>query len=229
MVVSIEPPTGQGPSWFLDATALVVYGAGGHGKCVVDLVRAAGGYRMIGIVDDRRPVGQEVAGVPVLGADDVLADLRAAGTALAANAVGGIGNIEVRVGVSERLARAGFKCPPLIHPSAVVEPSFVASPGLQVFPHAYIGTDVAIGPDVILNTGAVVSHDCTLDAWVNLSPGALLAGGVQVGSRTMIGMGATVNVGVLVGSGVRIGNSAVVKGDVPDNGVVRAGAIWPER
>jgi len=27
---------------------------------------------------------------------------------------------------------------------------------------------------------------------------------------------------------VRIGNSAVVKADVPDKAIVRAGAIWPE-
>ena len=213
----------------LDPSPLVVYGGGGHGKCVVDLVRAAGGYRIVGIVDDHQPVDHKVMGVRVLGGDDVLARLRAEGVALAANAVGGIGNIEVRAGVSERLGRAGFASPVLVHPSAVIEPSFVAAPGLQAFPHVYVGSDVSIGPDALLNTGTVVSHDCVLGTCVNLSPGVLLAGGVRVGSRTLIGMGATVNIGVRVGSGVRIGNSAVVKGDVPDGAVVRAGALWPER
>jgi len=42
-------------------------------------------------------------------------------------------------------------------------------------------------------------------------------------------MGATINLGVSIGAGARVGNSAVVKADVPENGIVRAGAIWPEK
>jgi acetyltransferase-like isoleucine patch superfamily enzyme len=52
---------------------------------------------------------------------------------------------------------------------------------------------------------------------------------VRVGERALIGMGATINLGVSIGAGVRVGNSAVVKADVPDNGIVRAGAVWPEK
>ena len=40
-------------------------------------------------------------------------------------------------------------------------------------------------------------------------------------------MGATVNLQVKIGAGARIGNGATVKRDVPANGIVRAGGIWP--
>jgi len=66
-----------------------------------------------------------------------------------------------------------------------------------------------------------------LGEYVNLSPGAILAGAVRVGDRALIGMGATINLGVSIGAGARVGNSAVVKSDVPENGIVRAGGIWP--
>jgi acetyltransferase-like isoleucine patch superfamily enzyme len=36
-----------------------------------------------------------------------------------------------------------------------------------------------------------------------------------------------VNLNVKIGAGVRIGNGATIKDDVPDGGIVRAGAIWP--
>lgn len=62
---------------------------------------------------------------------------------------------------------------------------------------------------------------------MNISPGAILAGAVHVAERTLVGMGATINLGVHIGAGARIGNSAVVKADVPENGIVRAGGIWP--
>jgi acetyltransferase-like isoleucine patch superfamily enzyme len=41
-------------------------------------------------------------------------------------------------------------------------------------------------------------------------------------------MGATINLQVQVGAGARIGNGATVKQHVPENGLVRAGATWPE-
>ena len=80
----------------------------------------------------------------------------------------------------------------------------------------------------IINSGAIVSHDCLLGDYTNLSPGAILAGEVQVGAGALVGMGATLNLRVRIGAGARIGNSAVVKTDVPEKGIVRAGASWPE-
>ncbi len=211
----------------VDPADLVIYGGGGHGKCVIDLVRAMGTYRVVGVIDDHLRAGEMVSGVRVLGGRNTLSRLRDEGIGLAANGVGGIGDIDARATVTQRLAAEGLSCPALLHPSAVIEPSFVPTPGLQVFAHAYVGADVAIGDASILNTGVIVSHDSRLGACVNISPGAMLAGGVKVGPLALIGMGVTVNVNVSIGERARVGNSAVVKAGVPDRGVVRAGAIWP--
>lgn len=207
--------------------AVVVYGGGGHGKAVIDLMRAAGRYTPAGVLDDGRRPGEQVLDVAVLGGQGLLGALRAAGSRLAANAVGGIGAMSSRIHVFDLLRAAGFEFPSLVHPSAVLEPSAVLGDGGQVFPHAYIGSDAQIGFGCIVNTGAIVSHDCALADMVNLAPGAILAGGVQVGEGALIGMGVTVNLGVTIGAGARVGNGATVKGDVPAGGVVRAGAVWP--
>jgi len=210
------------------ANSVIVYGGGGHGKAVIDLLRAAGGYTLAGVVDDGLQPGQLVLDVPVIGGAAALAALREAGCLLALNAVGGIGAMRTRIAVFEKLEAAGFQLPALVHPSAVVEPSAQLAPGVQVFPHAYVGSDARVGKGVIINTGAIVSHDCVLEDYANLSPGSILAGGVQVGRGSLVGMGVTVNLNVRIGGMVRIGNSATVKADVPDGGVVRAGAVWPE-
>ena len=55
----------------------------------------------------------------------------------------------------------------------------------------------------------------------------MLAGAVQIGSGALIGMGATVNLSVVVGGNAKVGNGATIKSDVPENGIVRAGTIWP--
>lgn len=214
-----------------DPTAILIYGGGGHGKALIDLLRALKVYRIVGIIDDhlsRQEPGQQIMGLPILGGAEALPKLYQQGIRLAVNAVGGIGNISVRIRVFERLAAEGFHCPALIHPTAFVEPSAQIAGGVQVFPLAYIGSEAQIGYGAIINTGAIVSHDCRIGDYVNLSPGAILAGEVQVGEGTLIGMGVTINLRTRIGRGARVGNSAVVKADVPDEGVVRAGTIWPD-
>ncbi|MFN3741839.1 MAG: acetyltransferase [Anaerolineales bacterium] len=206
---------------------IVMYGGGGHGKILIDLLRALGRYALIGIVDDGRSSGELVMGVPILGNGQTLAEIRARGVTLATNAVGGIGKPDVRIAIFDRLRETGFECPALIHPWALVEPSASIADGAQILARAYIGSEVQIGFGALINVGAIVSHECRIGNYVNISPGAMLAGNVEVGEAAQIGMGVTINLGIKIGARARIGNGATVKADVPEGGIVRAGHIWP--
>jgi acetyltransferase EpsM len=212
----------------MDPSALVIYGGGGHGKALIDLLRAIGSYRIVGIVDDGLKAGTEIMNVAVLGGAERLSSLAQEGVRQAVNAVGGIGDVNSRIQVFKRLQALAFEFPNLVHPSACVEPDASLHAGVQVLPHAYIGSEARLGLGVIVNTGAVVSHDCSLADYVNIAPGALLAGNVSIGEGVLIGMGVTINLNVRVGAGAKVGNSAVVKNDVPEDQVVRAGTIWPQ-
>jgi acetyltransferase EpsM len=207
--------------------SLVVYGGGGHGKTLIELIRAVGDYTIAGVIDDGLDVGSEVMGCVIFGGGEAITAIAERGVRMAVNAVGGIGDITSRIAVFERISRAGLTCPTLIHPSAVVEESSRLAEGVQVFSHGYIGSDAQIGFGVIVNTQAVVSHDCHVGDYANIAPGALLAGGVSIGESALVGMGVTINLNVTIGPGARVGNSAVVKQDVPEGTIVRAGSIWP--
>lgn len=225
-----KAPAFKAPKEASESKAVIVFGGGGHGKAVIDLLQAVGGYRLIGVVDDGLEAGGQVLGVPVLGGGEAtLGPLGEAGCKLAVNAVGGIGAMSSRIAIFERLEQAGFDFPTLVHPSAVVESSAKLAAGVQVFPQAYVGSAARVGRGCILNTSTIVSHDCELAEYANLSPGAILAGGVRVGEGVLIGMGTTVNLNVRIGARARIGNSAVVKEDVPAGAIVRAGAVWPAK
>ena len=210
-----------------DSRAILIYGGGGHGKSVIDLIRTLHMYEIAGILDDNLPVNSKIMGISVMGGAELLPELHAQGIRLAVNAVGGIGNVHIRVQVFHRLVEAGFGCPTVVHPTAYIEPSAAIAAGVQVFPHAYVGSEVKIGFGSIINSGAIVSHDCVIDEVVNISPGAILAGGVIIGREALIGMGATINLYTNIGAGSLVGNGATVKGDVPEKSIVKAGAIWP--
>ncbi|TLN01466.1 hypothetical protein FDZ74_15790, partial [bacterium] len=147
------------PNYSYDPTAILVFGGGGHGKTLVELVQSLGSYRVIGVIDDVLSPGDQVVGVPVLGGPDLLADLYKRGVRLAVNGVGGIGNPAVRIKIFEQLATAGFVCPAVVHPTAYVEPSAVLEPGVQVLAQAYVGSDSKVGFGTVINAGVVISHD----------------------------------------------------------------------
>jgi acetyltransferase EpsM len=218
---SISFPTGP--------DALILFGGGGHGKTLIDLVRAEGKYTWAGIVDDNLMPGSTLMDLPVLGGADVLPELYRRGLHLAVNGVGGIGNVQVRLDVFERLKRARFEFPTVVHPTACIEPSAVIDAGVQVLALTYICSCSQVGFGSVLNAHVVVSHDCVIGEVVNLSPGALLAGGVKVEDHAQVGMGTTINLNLTIGRAARVGNGATVKADVPAGGVVPAGTIWPPR
>ncbi|HNB51951.1 MAG TPA: hypothetical protein PK530_08420, partial [Anaerolineales bacterium] len=80
-------PVFAAPNSAFDPAGMIVYGGGGHGKAVIDLLRALR-YRIVGVVDDGMEKGGFVMGVPVLGGSEVLAELAAQGVRQAVNAVG---------------------------------------------------------------------------------------------------------------------------------------------
>ena len=177
---------------------LMVFGAGGHAKSIIDMVKQLDQWVIAGILDDDRQLtGKEVLGVPVMGTRLLFPLLIEQGVRQAANGVGGILDIDIRIKVFEAMENAGFLIPVRLSiPRATVEKSTVIEDGVQVFANAYLGSDAHLYPRCMINTNAVVSHDCVIGMYTHIAPGALLAGHVQVGARTLVGMGVTTAIGV---------------------------------
>jgi sugar O-acyltransferase (sialic acid O-acetyltransferase NeuD family) len=207
--------------------SVVVFGAGGLAKSLIDLMRTRRDYDPICVVNDRPGSVPDVLGVPVIGGREYLDPLRELGVPFAVNAVGAVRRIEDRITIFELLAAAGFEQPALADPAAFVAPSASLAEGAQVFAGAAVCSAASIGKGAIVNTNAVVSHDCVIGDFVHVAPGALLAGEVSVGRATLIGMGATAVVYLNVGANVIVGNGAVLNEDVPDGTIVHAGGVWP--
>ncbi len=206
---------------------ILIYGGGGHAKTIIGLIRQLNSWQIAGIIDDGLPAGTLISGVPVLGNGSMLAEMREVGIHSAVNTVGGIGDYSIRWKVFESLIRFDFDFPTFIHPASFIEADAVIEAGVQVLPMSYISSEAQIGFGSLINANVVVSHDCRLGRCVNLSPGAMIAGNAVIDDFAQIGMNATVNLNVRVGKAARVGNSAVVKGDVPDQGRVYAGQVWP--
>lgn len=213
----LEVPPGAGE-------AVVVYGASGHARVLIDLMRSNGKFFPVAALDDS-PSDAEVLGVPVLGNSSLFAQLRAEGVEHAVLGIGSVQNHPARVKLYDRLLTAGFTVPNLIHARAMVEPSVMMGVGNQIFAGAVVGSAARLGDDTIINSGTIVSHDCVIASHTHLSPGSILAGGVEVGENTLIGMGVTVYLGVRIGRNVVVANGSHIMKNVPDGTIVRAGNL----
>ena len=199
-------------------SGLLILGAGGHAKVVAETALASGTAASIAFLDDR-PL-PPMLGWPVLGRLDQALDPSIQEKFPAALVA--IGHPEIRGRWLAKLQVAGYRLPPLIHPSAWISPSAQISRGSVVFAQAAVQAQAVIGIGAILNTGCSVDHDAHLSDAVHVCPGARLAGEVKVGSRSWIGIGASVIQEVRIGSDVTVGAGAAVVRDLPD-GVTAVG------
>jgi sugar O-acyltransferase (sialic acid O-acetyltransferase NeuD family) len=187
---------------------IVLYGGGGHGKVVADIVAAQKAAACVGFIDDD-PVrtGGKVGSLPVLGTIDIASRLLEEGVR---HALVTIGRNDVRVTHAARLEEMGFRLATAIHPTACVAPDVVVGEGSVVMPGVIINPGTVIGRNSIINTGATVDHDCVLGDGVHIAPGVNLCGGVAVGRGTLIGVGSVVIPAIQIGDRCTIGAGSVV-------------------
>ncbi|CAN5611872.1 N/A [soil metagenome] len=189
--------------------ALILIGTGGNTFDVVDLVDAINAirptWRVIGFLDDAKPLGAHHCDLPVLGR--VREASRFSGGAMFINAIGSDKSFRHRGDIvrSTGLHRDNFAT--LIHPLAAISARALLGRGSYVCAHAWIGGEARIGDHVIVCPGAIVGHESIIDDHSVIAPGACISGAVRVGlssyvgARAVIGPRATLAAGTLVGMG----------------------------
>lgn len=195
------------------SSQLVIAGAGGHARVIIEAVRTQGRWIVAALTDP--VIHGQVLGVPVVGTDLELPRLRQQGLAAALVGVGSVDRPTVRVRLFERLRELGFTLPSVCHVRATVSPTATLGEGTVVFAGAVVNPQAAVGRNVIVNTGAVVEHDCTIGDHVHVAPRAVLGGDVVVEAQAHVGMGAIVLQGRRIGEGTVVGAGAVVNRDLP--------------
>jgi len=199
----------------VDNSRVVIYGAGGHGQVVAEIIELVGKYHILGFVDDDPTLqGQQVGGYPVLGDRSALQGLRDRGVS---RCIVAIGNNEARGELASLVKSLGFDLITVVHPSAQVSPRAAIGEGSVVEACAVIKTGSSIGRLAIINSCASIGDYVVIGERVHISPGVSIATGVEIGEGTHIGMGASIIPKVKIGRNVVVGANAAVIRDLPDN------------
>ncbi len=189
---------------------LIVLGAGGHARVLIDALRILG-REIIGVT---APQPSALPwGIAYLGTDDIITEFEHSTVELV-NGVGSVGRSGLRERLFTTFKQRGYRFTRVRHPTAVIASDVEEGEGVQIMAGAVIQTGTRLDEDVIVNTRASVDHDCRVGAHVHIAPGVVLSGGVQVGASSHIGTGAAVIQNIHIGLRSVVGAGAVVVRDV---------------
>jgi len=188
--------------------SVVIVGAAGHGREVLDVVEGCG-LVFGGFVDDGHPdlAGLERRGAALLGGMDRLEGHD--GPVLL-----GLGDSSTRRRLGESLDGTVIWLEALVHPQASIGSVVTLGAGTVVTAGARLTTGIAVGPHGYVGPNATIGHDTVLEAYVTVLPGATVSGNVHLGAGVSVGTGANLRQGVNVGAGSVVGAGAVVLDDV---------------
>lgn len=187
---------------------LLVIGAGGHAKVVVDAAIAAG-YEIAGVV------GREGDSGAILGTQ-VSYDRSAI---VADGFIAAIGDNRARAEYFSACVAEELQPVSVVHPSAIIGREAVVEDGAFVAAGVVVNSGARIGANAILNTGCTVDHDCRIGAHAHIGPSASLCGSVSVGEGALMGVGSCAIPGANIGDWAVVGAGAAVVRDVPADSV----------
>jgi len=187
---------------------MILYGASGHAKVVLDIC-LKNGESIRYVLDDNKEI-KSLLGHPVVDqfTSEMLVD---------DELIISIGSNTIRKKIVNRLSVEFGKA---IHPSSIIDTTVSIGGGTVVMANAVINSSTIVSKHCIINTSASVDHDCFIDNFVHVSPQATLCGGVHVGEGTHIGAGAVILPNVTLGKWCIIGAGSVVLKDVEDGSTI---------
>jgi len=169
---------------------ILLIGGGGHCKSCIDVIEQEKIYNIVGIIDKKELIGQNVLGYKIIGCDDDLPKL----FKNYKNAIVTVGQIKsnsLRVKLFNILKNIGYNLPTIISPLSYVSKHSFIDEGSIIMHQALINANVNIGKNCIINSKALVEHDCIIEDNCHISTASIVNGGVVVKENSFIGSNAT--------------------------------------
>ncbi|HEY9870016.1 MAG TPA: acetyltransferase [Candidatus Obscuribacterales bacterium] len=189
-------------------SGIVIIGAGGHGKVVLDAILKEGRFQVLSFVDEAGAEGDSFCGLPVSPTMDGFVEPWF---------VVAVGDNRARRRLFLQARERGWRAAAIIHPSAIIAGDVTIGGGTVVLAGVVVNPATVIDTNCIINTAATIDHDCVISSDVHVAPGCRLAGEVTIGQGTFLGIGTIVIPRIKIGSWATAGAGSVVVGAVEDN------------
>lgn len=163
---------------------LLILGAGGHGRVVAEADELENRWNEIAFLDDRNDVAK-VLNHNIIGKINEYEKFLGQYD----YAVVAIGDNEKRLNLIQKLSKAGYKIPVIIHPRAWVSNYSTIGEGSVILAGAVVNTNANIGKGCIININSSIDHDSTIEDGVHVCSGAVVRSMCHIGEMSYLGAG----------------------------------------
>lgn len=194
---------------------IIILGSGGHAHSCIDVIEQDQKFKISGIIDNNKKLGEKVLDYKIIGSDADLLSLRKK-YEFAFLGIGQIKSFENKVILFQNLQKLNFKLPYFISPNSYVSPHAVIGEGSIIMHGAIINCNARIGCNTIINSNALVEHDAIIEDHCHISTGSVLNGGVRVCTKSFVGSGSVVIENITIGKSCFIGASSFLEHNLAD-------------
>lgn len=187
---------------------LIIIGAGGYAKSVIDSLDHLN-FRLVGFIDDIKPIGGNHQGYPILFNDIIQVENPQDFVYFVA-----IGHNGKRKRWYDRLKTQGLSLINVIDRTALISPHAELGEGNFIGKLSILNHGSKVGNNCVINTRALIEHGCVIEDHVNVSTNATLNGDVIAKVGSFIGSGTVINGQITIGEWALVGSGAVVIKDV---------------
>lgn len=168
---------------------ILLIGGGGHCKSLIDVIEQEGRYRIAGILDQQKRIGEKVFGYEIIGCDDDLQKLVLT-IKHAVIAIGQITAADTRIELYNCLCALGFELPTIISPRAYVSSHALVGKGTVIMHDVLINAGATVGDNCIINTKALIEHDARIEDHCHISTASVVNGGACIKTGSFFGSNA---------------------------------------
>ncbi len=191
---------------------ILIIGAGGLGKEVVDLINDIGRYEIVGFIDDDIKENSVINNIPVI---DTVKNIYKYKNVR--NVVCAIANPKIKNKIYDYIKDMGFKYPNLVHPTVLTGSNVVIGMGNIICAYCILSADVRIHDFVTINPQCGIGHDSKVNSFTTFYWSVNIGGNTCIGKLCEFGNKSCVLQGLTVTDNVIVGSGAVVVRDIRES------------
>ncbi|MBC2845339.1 acetyltransferase [Winogradskyella flava] len=196
---------------------ILIYGASGHSKMIVDILHKKNDYRIVGFADCYKSTNDSICGYKILGDFNALKEI------INKYNVDGIiiciGDNYTRQNLYNNIIKVApnVEFISAVHPSAIIAEHINIPEGTVIMAGVIVNANSKIGRFCILNTRSSLGHDSEMHDFSSIASNVTIGGNVKIGHCSAICLSTTVIQNIVIGDNTVVGAASLVLKSIDNN------------
>lgn len=182
---------------------LLIVGAGGHGRCCLEIAKAMQDFQVISFLDDNG--SHKINDYSIIGTIDEMSSYYGEYEDIFI----AIGNNTIRKKLSKKAKEIGYNLVNLIHPAAMIMDADIGE-GCVCFSGVVIESQAKVGNGCIITSNSVINHDAVLEDYVLVYSNTTIRPNTLIGTETRIGSNCCIEMNVKIQAGSEITTGSII-------------------